>query len=88
MSDEFQSLSQSPLTPSEDAFAVSPDDVAALPKIPKYLYVGIGGDVVLRTMDSDEDVVFTNLPSASYLYLRAAFVRATGTTAGNIVACA
>ncbi|MBV7258275.1 spike base protein, RCAP_Rcc01079 family [Erythrobacter crassostreae] len=88
MSDEFATLAQSPLTPSEHAFAVTPDDVVALPTIPKYLYVGTGGSIALRTKDASADVSFLNVPDGGYLYVRAEFVRASGTTATDIVACA
>ncbi|MCK0127192.1 hypothetical protein [Erythrobacter sp. F6033] len=88
MSDEFDSLAQSSLTPSEHAFAVVPDDLTALQSVPKYLYVGTGGAVALRTMDASSDVTFINVPDGGYLYVRAQFVRASGTTATDIVACA
>lgn len=88
MSDEFEGTAQSVLTPSENAFAVAPHDSTALPAIPKYLYVGNGGDVVIRAKDSASDAVFRNVPTGGYLYVRASHVRATGTTASAIVACA
>lgn len=88
MSDEFEFSAQSPLTPSEHAFPVTPDDLAALPAVPKYLYVGTGGTVVLQSKDGASDVTFSNVPNGGYLYIRATHVRATGTTAADIVACA
>jgi len=88
MNDEFELFSQTPATPSEHAFAVTPDDVSALPSVVKYLYVGTGGDVTLRTRDSDADVVFRNVPSGGYVFARASHVRATGTTATDIIGCA
>ncbi len=88
MADEFESIAQSVLTPSEHAFGVTPDDIAPLMSVPKYLYVGGGGRVTLRAMDSSTDVVFENVPAGGYIYVRASHVRATGTTATAIVACA
>ncbi len=88
MSDDFAAFSSSPATPSEDAYSVTPNDVAALPAVPKYLYVGRGGNVTLRAKDSAIDVVFENVPAGSYLFVRASHVRANGTTASAIVACA
>ena len=88
MADEFDTMSQSPLTPAEHAFAVVPHDTNALAAVPKYLYVGTGGTVVLRGKDSAADSSFVNVPDGGYLYVRAEFVRATGTTASDIVACA
>ena len=57
-----------------------------LPVIPKGIYVGTGGDVVLRGIDGAADVTYRNLPSASYIAVRARYVRATGTTASNLIA--
>lgn len=88
MPDEFSLLTQSPITPSENAFAVIPNDLSALPIVPKYLFVGGGGNVTLRSMEGEADVVFRNVPAGGYLYVRASHVRATGTTASSIVACA
>ena len=88
MPDEFAAQSQTAATPSEHAFAVMPNDTAPLPTVPKYLYVGGGGTVVLRTVDSQADVTFVNVPDGGYLYVRASHIRASGTTATDIVACA
>lgn len=88
MSDEFENLAQSVLTPSENAFAISPHDNDPLIAVPKYLYVGGGGRVTLRAMDSSDDVVFENVPAGGYIYVRASHVRLTGTTATSIVGCA
>lgn len=88
MSDEFAAQSQTAATPSEHAFAVVPDDAAPLSAVPKYLYVGGGGTVVLRAVDSQVDTTFVNVPDGGYLYVRASHIRASGTTATDIVACA
>lgn len=88
MLDKFAAFGSSPATPSENAYPVIPSDTAALPAIPKYLYVGRTGNVALRTSDALSDVVFENVPAGYYLFVRASHVRASGTTAGAIVACA
>lgn len=88
MSDEFAAFGSSASTPSENAYPVTPSDTLALTAIPKYLYVGRTGNVTLRTMDAASDVVFENVPAGSYLFVRASHVRANGTTAAAIVACA
>lgn len=66
-------------------FPIVPNDGAALPVVPVGIYVGTGGDVVLRGVHGAADVTYKNLPDASYLNVRAEFVRATGTTATNLV---
>jgi hypothetical protein len=88
MSDNFVAFGSSPATPSENAYPVTPNDSAALPLVPKYLYVGQAGNVALRTRDAASDVVFENVPAGGYLFVRATHVRQAGTTAAAIVACA
>lgn len=72
--------------PSRAPFAVEPHDSAALPRVPKGIYVGTGGDITLRGVDGDADVTYRNLPDASYVAVRASHVRATGTTAADLIA--
>lgn len=88
MADKFQGYSASMLTPSENAYPVVPDDVQPLAFVPKYLYIGTAGNVALRTTDSAADVLFKNVPAGAYLFVRASHVRANGTTASSIIACA
>lgn len=84
--DRFESFQDSAFSPSRAPFTVVPDDIAQLPTIPKGIYVGIGGDVTLRGIDGGADVTYRNLPDASYIAVRASHVRATGTTAQNLIA--
>lgn len=83
--DRFAGFADSALAPSRAPFAITPDDTQPLAVVPKGIYVGTGGDVTLRGIDASADVTYKNLPSASYINVRAAFVRATGTTASNLV---
>lgn len=83
--DRFEDFRDSPAHPSRCPFSVIPHDTAPLPLIPKGLYIGMGGDVTLRGVDGKEDVVYRNLPDASYIAVRALHVRASGTTATAIV---
>ncbi len=69
-------------------FGVSPSDTDELPIIPKALYVGTGGTVTLRGVGGTADVVFRNVASGQVLDVRPRFVRATGTTATDLVALA
>lgn len=88
MSDEFQNSAKSILAPSENAFTVSPSDSVPLTSVSKYLYIGGAGRVTLRAKDADTDVTFENVPAGGYIYVRTSHVRASGTTATDIVACA
>lgn len=70
---------------SRAPFAVVPSDSVALPATVKGIYVGTGGDVTLRGVAGAADVTYKNLPDASYIGVAASYVRATGTTATNLV---
>jgi hypothetical protein len=86
--DRFSNFSDGPETGSRAPFAITPHDVTEIPIIPKALYIGTGGTVVLRGIDASADATFINVPNGFILDVRAQFVRATGTTASNIVALA
>ena len=86
MADEFQTFADSVSGPATRVAAVVPHDVDPLPEVPKALYVGTGGTVILRGVGGGTDVTFANVASGSYLLVRALYVRATGTSAADIVA--
>lgn len=86
MSDRFDHHADTPNSPSRSMLSVAPHDVDPLPRLPKALYVGTGGDVTLRCVDDGADVVFRNVPSGALIRARARYVRATGTTAADILA--
>jgi hypothetical protein len=73
---------------SINPYAITPHDTDPLPVVPKAIYVGTGGDVTLRGIGAEADVTFRNLPSGYYFCVRASHVRATGTTATDLVALA
>ena len=86
MSDLFQNSGDHVSAPATRCAVVTPHDANALTDIPKALYVGTGGSVVLQGAGGGGDVTLANVPSGSVLAIRARYVRATGTTAANIVA--
>lgn len=86
MSDNFEFQPDRPEGPSCAPYAVTPHDTNPLPVIPKCLYIGTGGQVTLRGKDGGADVTYKNLGDGSYIYVRATYVRASGTTASDIVA--
>lgn len=86
MPDPFQGYSDSPSAPASAPYTIIPSDTVELPQVPKGIYVGTGGDVTLRGVRGSSDVTYRNLPDASYIAVRAQFVRATGTTASNLIA--
>lgn len=86
--DNFGSSIDSLIAPARNCFSVTPHDVSALSALPKAIYVGTGGTLVLRAVDSAQDVTFVNVANGSVLDVRATFIRATGTTAANIIGLA
>lgn len=87
MPDQFSGARDNVSAPSLTPFAIVPSDTVELPTIPKGIYVGTGGDVTLQGAGPGAaDVTYRNLPDASYINVRARFVRATGTTATNLIA--
>lgn len=72
--------------PARHTFAIVPNDADPLPRLPKGIYVGTGGNVTLRAIDSAADVTYRNLPDASYIAVRVSHVRAAGTTATDMIA--
>lgn len=86
MADPFAAFADSTDGPSAAPFAIVPHDTNELATVPKGIYVGTGGDVTLRGVRGAADVTYKNLPDASYIAVRAQYVRATGTTATNMIA--
>lgn len=84
--DQFSNSADAVSAPARRAAAVSPSDDTPLAEIPKALYVGSGGTIVMRGVDGASDQSWTNVPAGAVLPFRAEYVRATGTTAGNILA--
>ena len=87
MPDKFARFPDEPNAPATIPYPIAPSDTVELPLIPKGIYVGTGGDVTLRGIGLNAvDVTYRNLPDASYICVRAHYVRATGTTATNLIA--
>lgn len=88
MQDRFRRHSNSPMAPASSAFAVTPSDAVELPAVTNAIYVGGGGDLTVRLLDDQADVVFSSFPAGDILDVRAIAIRATGTTATAIVGLA
>ncbi|MBN8848141.1 MULTISPECIES: hypothetical protein [unclassified Sphingomonas] len=89
MADPFPLDSSDMIIASSRApYAVTPSDATPLPVVPKALYVGTAGNIVLRGVGGAADVTFKNVAAGQVLDVRASYVRATGTTAADIVALA
>lgn len=74
--------------PARSAFPITPHDTEELAVLPRAIYAGTGGTIVLRAVESTADVVFKSLAAGQILDVRAQYVRATGTTAADLVGLA
>lgn len=86
--DKFETAAQSVSAPAASCFSITPSDTDNLAEATKALYVGVGGTVTLRAAASMLDVTFVGVPSGSILPVRVYAVRATGTTASDIIGLA
>ena len=87
MSDRFENVNGL-ADPARMAFAITPHATNEVDPLPKAIYVGTGGDLVGRAVGSSADVTFRNLASGQILDVRLQYVRATGTTAANVLGLA
>ena len=87
MFDRFANVQPSLSGPALTAFTVTPDDAADLPEASRAVYIGTGGNLSVRML-SGEVVTFAGLAAGTFLPVRVSRIRATGTTAGNIIALA
>lgn len=88
MPDNFEPAIDSTTAPSRFSFPITPSDVDEIDRLTKGVYVGTGGNLVVRSVDASQDVTFVNVPSGAILDIRVRAVRATGTSAANLVGLA
>lgn len=74
-----------PTSPARYFSAVTPDNSNDLAYATRALWVGGAGNLSVIDLDGNT-VAFTGIPAGTLLPIRVARVRATGTTATNIVA--
>ncbi|PVX28991.1 spike base protein, RCAP_Rcc01079 family [Sphingomonas pokkalii] len=86
MADSFANSADHVAAPATRAVAVVPSDGTPLPDIPKGLYIGTGGTITMRGVNATADTVWKNVASGTILPLRAQYVRASGTTATDMLA--
>ena len=86
MADSFSNSADSVSAPATRAVAVAPHDTNALADIPKALFVGTGGTITMRGVAGTSDQLWKNVPAGSVLPFRAQYIRATGTSAADILA--
>ena len=86
--DPFSTTSDSLIAPARTAFNLVASDTDDLPHATKAVYVGTGGDIVMRAIGSDTDVALLNVVTGSVLAIRIKAIRITGTTAQNLIGLA
>jgi hypothetical protein len=84
MTDRYENTQAGFDSPAIHAFSITPDDNTDLAEVVRALFIGTEGDVVLVTK-SDSEVTFTGLAAGDILPVRTLRVKASGTTAANIV---
>jgi hypothetical protein len=72
-------------SPAQSFYAISPNDGEMLPKRPRAIRVGAAGDVV-AVSDDGVAVTFNACYAGEWLPIRPVQIKATGTTAGALVA--
>lgn len=75
----------SPDAPASDGYTITTSDSLDLPALPRGIYVGTGGNLYCD-FGGRTNVPFKNVPSGSVLPIRPSRVRATNTTAADLVA--
>jgi hypothetical protein len=83
--DDFSAFQVGLRDPGVHAATVTPDDNTDLGHVTRALYVG-GAGAVAVIMNGGESVTFSGVTAGTFLPLRVNRVKATGTTATNIVA--
>lgn len=78
----------SAVSPAREKIAVNLGADTTFPIPAKGIYIGTGGNVVVRAPDSAVDVTYMNVPSGGYIdgYIDVVRSAANGTTAADIIA--
>lgn len=79
MAPRNQFPARSPLGSAQDFFAITPSDSADLADVPRGVWVGGAGNLVVTGLSGD--VTFQGIPAGTMLPIAPTRVKATGTTA-------
>jgi hypothetical protein len=88
MTDKYGAYAPLVDAPARHAVAITPADGSALDTVPKAIYVGVTGDITMVGVDAASGaagVLFKNCVAGSIIPFRPREIKATGTTATNIV---
>lgn len=76
-------------SPPKNHATIVPDNSTNLTYLARAVYVGVGGDVSVEMLGTDDaplSLIYKNVPSGSYLLGRIRRVNSTGTNATNMIA--
>lgn len=85
MADSFGKFYAELDSPAGSAFVAGSSDANTFSQPTRALYVGTGGNVHVRMLKSQANVVFQNVPAGSILPIRIDTVWATSTTANGFI---
>ena len=73
-------------SPARNSFNITPDDVTEINEYePRGIYVGGSGDITGQLYGDIADITLVAVPAGTLLPMRFQFIRATGTTATNLI---
>lgn len=84
MTDRYETFSPGLGSPAVTGFDITPHDSQDLPERTRAIYIGDGGDLTLTFADG-APLSFINLAAGTVLPVRATSVKATGTSAANLI---
>ncbi len=84
MSENFGGRADNIVAPARRGFAITASDAVDLVAETRAIYVGAGGDVSV-VLSSGDEVGFAGLAGGTLLPVRVRRVKASGTTAGQLV---
>ena len=73
-------------SPARNAYAITAHDSNEVgTHLPRMLYVGGAGNITMRLIGDETDVVFNGVAAGTTLNVRPRLIKATGTTATGLV---
>jgi hypothetical protein len=84
MTEKYESRADNVVAPARRGFAITTNDATDLAAETRAIYVGVAGDLV-AVLSSGDEVTFAGLAGGTLLPVRVRRVKATGTTATQLV---
>lgn len=85
MADKYIKHRDELFSSSRSSVAITPNDAIALTNIPKAIYIGVSGNIVVTLVDDTAPVTFLNVIGGTILPVRPIMVFSTGTTATGLL---